>query len=95
MERLSLERAAERFADAVSETVTRQVERAWSLERERIDAELAELRDEIASVARPGLEADAIHFELAALSERMATLTGTVAALMGDGPHSVKVPDGE
>jgi hypothetical protein len=47
-----LERSAERFADAVHENVTVQVKLAWALERDRLYAELAELRDEILSQSR-------------------------------------------
>ena len=42
-----LERAAERFADTVHRDVTAQVQLAWSLERDRLYAEIAELRDEV------------------------------------------------
>ncbi len=85
-----LERAAERFADTVANAIAVQVERAWQLERERMNAELAELRDEVHHYARPSISDEAIHAELARLNERMAALTGTVAGLMQDGPGSVR-----
>jgi len=39
-----LERAAERFADTVHADVSAQVRLAWALERDRLYAEIAELR---------------------------------------------------
>lgn len=48
----SLEETAERFADALFEAISVRVRTAIVLERERTDAELAELRDEILTLAR-------------------------------------------
>jgi hypothetical protein len=42
-----LERAAARFADTVYRVVTVQVQLAWALERDRLHAEIAELRDDV------------------------------------------------
>ena len=46
-----LERAAERFADTVHADVSAQVRLAWALERDRLYAEIAELRDEVHALA--------------------------------------------
>jgi predicted ATPase len=46
-----LERAAERFADTVHEYVTAKVREAGALERDRHDAELAELRERVNGLA--------------------------------------------
>ena len=47
-----LERAAERFAESVDEAVRVRVQVAWSLERDRLYAEIAELRDEVHLLSR-------------------------------------------
>jgi len=47
-----LERAAERFADTVHADVSAQVRLAWALERDRLYAEIAELRDELHTLTR-------------------------------------------
>jgi len=48
----NLERAAERFADTVHADVSAQVRLAWALERDRLYAEIAELRDAVLSLSQ-------------------------------------------
>lgn len=101
-----LEKAAERFADNVAHIIADQVHRSVALERDRVDAGLAELRDEIAAVASqlrpaysvttspPGIVTVSTSDELALLNDRMTRLTETVAALMADNAdHSRKAGD--
>lgn len=47
-----LERAAERFADTMHEAIAARVKWALAAERERMDADLAELRDELHELSR-------------------------------------------
>lgn len=73
------------LADNVADFVNAKVVQALALERDRTDAELAELRDEIVStIARPSSELVAA--ELRSLNDRMTRLTATVAELMGGEP---------
>jgi len=47
-----LERAAERFADTMNEAIAVRVQMALSLERDRMNAELAELRERVMLLER-------------------------------------------
>lgn len=80
---LEVARIARDLADAVADEALGRVRRSLELERERIDSELAELRDEVVTLARraPG-EPGSLADEVARLNGRMASLTETVAALM-------------
>lgn len=95
-----LTRAFDRYTDAIMDYVGKKVENALELERDRIDAELLELRDLVADAAiRYQTPPAATEFEL--LNRRMAKLTETVSELMARiGPlepvgYSVKVPEGD
>lgn len=88
-----------RRADDFASAVTLHVAQSWSLERDRLYAELADVRTKLNTLAAymEGAEqtpatADAdIRNELAMLNDRMERLTQTVAGLMADaGQHSVR-----
>ena len=97
---LTLDQAFARYSEAIIEYVQTHVRRSLELERDRIDAELLELRDLVADAAiRYQTPPAATEFEL--LNRRMAKLTETVSELMARiGPdesagYSVKVPDAD
>lgn len=83
------------FADAIADHVSR----SWRMERDRLYAELAELRDEVHEIGlRGGGTDEVIAREIVALNGRMEKLTQTVATMIAATPpaaelHSVKVPD--
>lgn len=90
---LEVARIARDFADAVADEALGRVRRSLELERERIDSELAELRDEIVALAhRTPSMGESLSAEVEGLNRRMTRLTETVAALMRENEsHSRKV----
>lgn len=90
---LEVARIARDFADAVADEALGRVRRSLELERERIDSELAELRDEIVTLAsRTPSMGESLSAEVEGLNRRMTRLTETVAALMRENEsHSRKV----
>ena len=96
---LTLDQAFARYSEAIIEYVQTHVRRSLELERDRIDAELLELRDLVADAALRQPASPAVtEFEL--LNARMAKLTESVSELMSrlgpDEPagYSVKSREG-
>jgi len=91
-----LERAAERFADTVHEDVSAQVRLAWALERDRMYAEIAELRRSHATHGQRLYRLEALDAEIAELRDELHTLAEhmrwlNARVLDGERLHSVKV----
>lgn len=88
-----LERVARLLGAAVADEALGHVRRAFELERDRMDAELAELRDEIVTLAgRTPSMGESLNAEVEGLNRRMTKLTETVAGLMQENTsHSRRV----
>lgn len=87
------------FADDFTQALTLHVAQSWAIERDRLYAELSNVRTELNTLRAymVGAEqtpatADAdLRAELAMLNDRMERLTKAVAGLMADEAHSVRV----